>query len=223
MLVKSPRSTQPTEQCTPYLRLNPFSLVAPAICSRNPRNEWSTSRYLGLGQAAILVNSPRPTQPTEQCTQYFRLNPFSLVAAAICNRNPRNEWSTRYLGLGQAVILVNSPRSTQPAEQCTPSFRLNPFSLVAAAICNKNPSSTSSNSPRPTQPTEQCTPYLRLNPFSLVAAAICNRNPRNEWSTRYLGLGQAAILVNSPRSTQPTEQCTPYFRLHPFSLVAVAM
>ena len=172
----------------------------------------------------MLVKSPRSTQPTEQCTPYLRLNPFSLVAPAICSRNPRNEWSTsRYLGLGQAVILVNSPRSTQPAEQCTPSFRLNPFSLVAAAICNKNPSSTSSNSPRPTQPTEQCTPYLRLNPFSLVAAAICNRNPRNEWSTRYLGLGQAAILVNSPRSTQPTEQCTPYFRLNPFSLVAVAM
>ena len=31
----------------------------------------------------------------------------------------------------------------------------------------------------------------------------------------------AVILVNSPGSTQHTEQTTPYFRLNPFALVAL--
>ena len=41
------------------------------------------SKPQGKIHAVLLVKSPRSTQHTEQCTPYFRLNPFALVALAI--------------------------------------------------------------------------------------------------------------------------------------------
>lgn len=59
---------------------------------------------------------------------------FEQFLSIISYKLQRIEWSRSYLGQGQAVILVNSPRSTQPIEQCTPHFRLKSFSLLALAV-----------------------------------------------------------------------------------------
>ena len=105
------------------------------ICSKKPRNESSIYKLSRASLSCDVGEQPKIYLAYRTNYPILQAKPICTCGVSyICSKKPRNESSTSYLGQVYAVILVNSPRSTQHTKQCTPYFRLNPFVLVALAI-----------------------------------------------------------------------------------------